>query len=1485
MDKQQLQKVVIPKNVIIESNNQVSKRAEVSHNDNVSKEENFKQRPNNGSWNTVLSNTLELDVGDEVQVLSASINQIGSGQDNIEFLGNISDSDFLDNKARINMSYYITNELKFNIPLPLNTTEFRHNNNLFHSIYERDYLRIDLSSLTNFIKAYPSEDLENKEFIGGKLYKPSKKRLYLGKRDWCGIYLDGYTLNTQPGFSDITLSENYNVHTNPIDINIPIGLESADNISELFTQSFHRPLVIDSSNTDKYINPVSIVQTDTLDRDNFVVRDRNLFQENSYFAVSNTTSRALYLEKDRGLKNDIFYDDSVTYNELVANKIFFENMLSGDPDRAVAVEEYQRLRSKTTSFPDIQHFGTPPASPAFYSGFNDAMTSNTGSYNSGTIGNAGSNLVCGDRLNVNADRSFIKYNYNLEIELQTLNVSEGDIIMTNLLNTEENIEILAKILHTIEYPVKDTSYPSGIVDFNNQLFKNTLVSDLSFGMIDETLTNYNHAFNDNLECYGRMVPHTRSREEDANTFPYHTLPNSYLNNKPRESIRDDYTIVYDNRYLISDDYLLQESFSNLNNIKTGENKDWGYNVGVHSRYDSNRVGNLPVNSLFELNQINHDLFKQNDVGLVSGNRKELLPNLSNDKQCSYVVSINNAVATSSINGRPFQVLPLLFNNVIAGNYVYIAINSSSGVVNQFTIDLSDTTDQNGTYTTIGLDSYLLNDNGLRNTAKNYIPQTFYCDPKLIGHFVRINFVDPSGIALYLRFRIVTGNATVFAENHGALSVFKYTEANRIFYLDEGINVSNESNLYFNLLPWKKYKFKLGSNSYTGQFVNGLFDSSGTQFPDIDTNLSDGNRSIFLRLSGFSDEAHRTVYLHMNLGGTITRLVINQPLLNGNIYGYEQYSLKDKNFLGFVVKKEFPIDTPKIALFENFGISNSFSDNEFAFPISIQKQEVDIAPNGTTFYDLNNITTSYETALMIGSNKLALDYDQASSRFNFNYLHQPKTQGQGIFYNFNDCIEQTTSLPPLNDNPSREIQTIYQEENVFFEDSHDDRNILFGLGVQAPKGSSWQTGPAENVQRDFNIFYEADDLGRFITFDINNDLVSSITYDNKTPVSIEQFDLYPAFPNGIVSDNGNHNYGYPVSNTDSNRFPFILLIGAGNVNTETLVEYTAQTPITIPPVVDSTDVLIPHPINTTIAENIHAVQRIATQTSKAYRYWSFTLKLKPDKTNYYTGSSLNIHTNQTFSISKIIAYKKIPTNEGKYIASQDIISTQCGGAISSIEVPDKNMDYHQIVNTNTPLYESTLLEKLGFNLLSILPLYGKVQNFFETVAQSSNSYEDTPGYIQEEFLVKPFTTNARIDGVVIQALVRNAYIAPVYNIGIPSYGRPATTDAVGDILTASEIAERFSYPYLTIHSNITNTHNDYLGGSQVSPVNCFAIVNRSYSSGNYVFLQGSDISYIVEKKTTINNFDVSILLPNGQPLQLSNNSSVIFRISKKKEILI
>jgi len=226
---------------------------------------------------------------------------------------------------------------------------------------------------------------------------------------------------------------------------------------------------------------------------------------------------------------------------------------------------------------------------------------------------------------------------------------------------------------------------------------------------------------------------------------------------------------------------------------------------------------------------------------------------------------------------------------------------------------------------------------------------------------------------------------------------------------------------------------------------------------------------------------------------------------------------------------------------------------------------------------------------------------------------------------------------------------------------------------------------------------------------------------------------------------------------------------------------------------------------------------------------------------------------------------------------------CGSAIQSLEIGKIDNTY-QIINNKNPLsYQKTMFDKLGFNLLSLLPVYGKPSTNFERYNMTEYGSYDSIAENQYKFCVKPVTTNSALSGSVIQSLVNNAYGFSVENTGIPSYQRQAESNGISDSLVAKNLPEKYSYPYLTIHSDIMNTSNNYLGGKDVTNQNIFSVVNRSYNSGDYTFLQDNQLIYYCLKDYTLSNFNVSIKRPDGQSIDLNTESSVIFKINKTQLI--
>ena len=83
---------------------------------------------NTARWSTIIESGLELLPGDQISMESCALNIKGAGSDNfMTFTGNtgaqLTDGSFkTDNKSKIKVAYYVSNNIQSNVPLPLGST-------------------------------------------------------------------------------------------------------------------------------------------------------------------------------------------------------------------------------------------------------------------------------------------------------------------------------------------------------------------------------------------------------------------------------------------------------------------------------------------------------------------------------------------------------------------------------------------------------------------------------------------------------------------------------------------------------------------------------------------------------------------------------------------------------------------------------------------------------------------------------------------------------------------------------------------------------------------------------------------------------------------------------------------------------------------------------------------------------------------------------------------------------------------------------------------------------------------------------------------------------------------------------------------------------------------------------------------------------------------------------------------------------------------
>lgn len=199
------------------------------------------------------------------------------------------------------------------------------------------------------------------------------------------------------------------------------------------------------------------------------------------------------------------------------------------------------------------------------------------------------------------------------------------------------------------------------------------------------------------------------------------------------------------------------------------------------------------------------------------------------------------------------------------------------------------------------------------------------------------------------------------------------------------------------------------------------------------------------------------------------------------------------------------------------------------------------------------------------------------------------------------------------------------------------------------------------------------------------------------------------------------------------------------------------------------------------------------------------------------------------------------------------------------------------------FKETLFGKMGYSLEQLLPLFGNQNNIF-----NRNNYNLYEGFekdlvLKQRNMVIPFTTNSFISGSTSIDLTTNFSNMPMKNLGGPRDGVSVSATAETDSLIAAKLPEKLAYSYLVVYSDILETQSTYLGGSYLSTLPAIGIIYRNYDSSDFFFSFANDWNYYIDKKRVLNNFTVEIRLPNGLPVPIDDNSSILFKVVKKKLI--
>ncbi len=206
--------------------------------------------------------------------------------------------------------------------------------------------------------------------------------------------------------------------------------------------------------------------------------------------------------------------------------------------------------------------------------------------------------------------------------------------------------------------------------------------------------------------------------------------------------------------------------------------------------------------------------------------------------------------------------------------------------------------------------------------------------------------------------------------------------------------------------------------------------------------------------------------------------------------------------------------------------------------------------------------------------------------------------------------------------------------------------------------------------------------------------------------------------------------------------------------------------------------------------------------------------------------------------------------------------------------DSNNDEEQIRNS--------LLGKLGFKFEDLLPLQGNSQG--RQIELYNQNITQTYKQIQKQCM--PVTTNLYISSSEYQASASNVLDQPTFDLSI-NCANQSRPEAQPSLLLASNLPQKLDYPYLVVYSSLPShgTDTEYYGGKNShQKIPAMSYVTRYNNEGNFFYGLESTFTYTSTKDFVLSDIDTRILLPDGSKPRLSENSGVIYKITKFPQIV-
>lgn len=469
--------------IIIESNRQIAYDQEQSSNQKLAQINQVNYDTPNWKWRTHIDSGIQADVGDQISVEACMIQQAGSPEDTIEFSGanNIKNAwGSVDNEAKMIFSFYITNRQQFNCPLPLYGAEVKNSKADSQTL---NYGLPDVSTFDKFKASYPYRGIEGMwinngtptEVDGGGVFSrppapiddTSPIRFYWMNND---SVFKGYQT------ADGGIGELPEVYTSEVNIKIPEGFNTPDNVSAIITEAFHAR---NSNNQGGWEEESFQGKIFTLNGTSIVTSDNALITDNCYKSIPTSTGDILQGRLDATWFASIEGEANpagTNYQEEQGLYMLYRNMLCATPETWTGSMMCLSLRQG--------HVNANNINPNNY----DNAGTYTGSTNiTNDIGQLGTFPCVFDIYDKQTSNVTWQYYTDRTTEADVVDIvcmtaNENQVLATNIIYNNQNVEKLARMFLITEKPAPGINPKTADNQTNNYQYWNT---QLQFGRTDD----------------------------------------------------------------------------------------------------------------------------------------------------------------------------------------------------------------------------------------------------------------------------------------------------------------------------------------------------------------------------------------------------------------------------------------------------------------------------------------------------------------------------------------------------------------------------------------------------------------------------------------------------------------------------------------------------------------------------------------------------------------------------------------------------------------------------------------------------------------------------------------------------------------------------------------------------------------------------------------------------------------------------------------